>query len=63
MLDINTRQKLHTFTSIAEAGIFCIDNIKSLHNKGTAIRSIKDKISRCINHHQKTAYGYIWIAN
>lgn len=55
MIDKNTKEILNVFESCAEAAIYCEDNIKNINAE-----NIRKKISKCINGHQKTAYGYIW---
>lgn len=60
MIDIKTNTVLKTFSTIMEAAIYCEDNIHTNRSKNTLLKSIRSKISKCVNKHQKTAYGFKW---
>lgn len=60
MIDITTGEILKTFDTISEAGIYCEDNVCTNRSKNPSLKSITAKISKCINKHQKTAYGFRW---
>ena len=60
MIDITTGEILKTFDTISEAGIYCEDNVCTNRSKNPLLKSITAKISKCINKHQKTAYGFRW---
>lgn len=60
MIDIETNTILKTFNTIAEAATYCEDNIHTNRSKNTLLKTIRAKISNCVNKHQKTAYGFKW---
>lgn len=60
MLDKETGNLIKTFTSIKEASIYCESMVETVRSKNPSANNIANKISRCINGNQKSAYGFKW---